>query len=601
MRTVSPVDKYSKPKILILSHKQQQCGVYQFGWKIAEALKKSARYDFVYAECSSPDEFLSIANRIAPAAIIYNYYASTMPWLKKKLLRQLKIPHIGVLHEGSQQAADSADSSFFQYHIAPDPTLLLKNPIVFKTGRLVPRYDNAYPLPTIPTFGSFGFGTKGKGFEHLIISVQNEYDEAHIHLHIPFAAFGDSTGSEARTIADRCKRLIVKPGIKLSVTHDFLSNDQLLDFLAQNTLNAFLYEENKGRGISSVIDFALAAQRPIAITRSSMFRHLFSATPSIFIENSNLHQISQNGFAPLMPYYKEWCEDNLIWDYERIIENILNNTSRAGMFNAFSPITRFLRTVVRRIVVGPITETQAESWTPKIRDGVLHTPAMSNEKNTFTALPNVTSFNRILDDSARQQYEPVIRKLFQMVPDMMQHKMQAANIQQAFIIDTVYRFASRLPSPNILCIGSYDDTAAAGLKKLGFRMDEVDPVLNYDLNAFFHKPTTAKESYNIIFSTSVIEHVKNDVLFVAQIAALLAPGGISVLTCDYNDQYKPGDRLPKEDFRFYTQNDFKQRLLPLLKNCSLIDKPHWACPTPDFHYSGCTYTFATFVFKKNPL
>jgi len=597
----SPLNKHSKPKILILSHKQQQCGVYQFGWKIAEALKKSARYNFVYAECSSPEEYLSIVGRIAPAAIIYNYYPSTMPWLKKKLMQHLKIPHIGILHEVSQQAADSADSSFFQYHIAPDPTLLLKNPVVFKTGRLVPRYDNAYPLPAVPTIGSFGFGTKGKGFEHLITSVQKEYDEVHIRLHIPFAAFGDSAGIEARTIADKCKLLIVKPGIKLSITHDFLSNEQLLDFLAQNTLNAFFYEENKGRGISSVIDLSLAAQRPIAISRSNMFRHLLSATPSICVDNSSLHQIVQNGFKPLMPYYKEWCEENLIWDYERIIENILNETAHADEAYIVSPITRFLRSALRRIVAGPITRAHVESWIPQIKDGVLQAPVISDEINIFTALPNVTSFNRILDDAARRQYERVIGNLFEIVPDMMKHKIREANIQQAFVLDTVYRFTTRLPSPNMLCIGSYGDTAAASLKKLGFRMDEVDPVLNYDLNAFFHKPTTIKESYNIIFSTSVIEHVKNDELFVDQIAALLAPGGIAVLTCDYNDQYKPGDRLPKEDFRFYTQNDFRHRFLPLLKNCSLLDEPHWDCPSPDFHYSGCTYTFASFVFKKNLL
>jgi SAM-dependent methyltransferase len=256
---------------------------------------------------------------------------------------------------------------------------------------------------------------------------------------------------------------------------------------------------------------------------------------------------------------------------------------------------------VRRIVASPTTKTQVESWIPQIKDGVLQAPVIPDGNNTFTALSNVTSFNRILDDAARRQYGQVVEKLFEIIPDMMKHKIREANIQQAFVLDTVYRFATRLSSPKILCIGSYNDTAAASLKKLGFGMDEVDPVLNYDLNAFIHKPTTVKESYNVIFSTSVIEHVKNDELFISQIVELLAPEGIAVLTCDYNDQYKPGDKLPKEDFRFYTQNDFRQRLFPLLINCSLLDEPHWNCPTPDFHYSGCAYTFATFVFKKNRL
>jgi hypothetical protein len=93
--------------------------------------------------------------------------------------------------------------------------------------------------------------------------------------------------------------------------------------------------------------------------------------------------------------------------------------------------------------------------------------------------------------------------------------------------------------------------------------------------------------------------VENDELFITQIATLLKPGGTAILTCDYNDQCKPGDNIPREDFRLYTQRDFKERLLPLLKNCSLVDTPQWDCPNPEFSYAGCLYTFATLVFRKN--
>ena len=166
-------------------------------------------------------------------------------------------------------------------------------------------------------------------------------------------------------------------------------------------------------------------------------------------------------------------------------------------------------------------------------------------------------------------------------------------------LDTVQKFAAQYESPNILCIGSYDDTAAAALKVYGFPIEEVDPVLNYDLNTFMHKPSTIKCSYDVVFSTSVIEHVQDDELFIKEIYELLAPGGTAILTCDYNDQYKPGDPLPKEDFRLYTKKDFVERLLPLIKDGSLIDTPHWDCPNPDFVYANCRYTFSTLVFRKN--
>ncbi len=182
---------------------------------------------------------------------------------------------------------------------------------------------------------------------------------------------------------------------------------------------------------------------------------------------------------------------------------------------------------------------------------------------------------------------------------MMARKLPAANIQQAFVFDTVRRFAGNSRALNILSIGSYEDTASAGLRQLGIPIEEIDPVLNYDLDTFFNKPTTRHASYDIVFSTSVIEHVKNDDLFVRQIADLLAKGGVAILTCDYCDSYRPGDRIPGEDFRFYTQRDFRERFLPQLTHCTLVDSPQWDCPSPDFEYAGCRYTFASFVFRKN--
>ena len=150
----------------------------------------------------------------------------------------------------------------------------------------------------------------------------------------------------------------------------------------------------------------------------------------------------------------------------------------------------------------------------------------------------------------------------------------------------------------MLCVGSFEDTASASLKELGFRVEEIDPVLNYDLEAFCTRPITQRRSYNVVFSTSVIEHVKNDERFITLIGELLAPGGVAVLTCDYNDAYVPGDKIPPEDFRFYTQRDLKNRLLALLPDCSLVDEPRWDCDNPDFVYGGCRYTFASLVFRK---
>ena len=195
-------------------------------------------------------------------------------------------------------------------------------------------------------------------------------------------------------------------------------------------------------------------------------------------------------------------------------------------------------------------------------------------------------FNRILDDKARSLYNPAIEILHKLVPLTMSKKIARANVQQAFVFDTVFRLTRQYDHPKLLCVGSYEDTASMALQKKGFEVEEIDPMINYFLQEFFTKPSTKKNSYDIIFSTSVIEHDPDDKSFIECIENLLAPGGIAVITCDYKDGWKAGDPKPEVDARFYTKYDLEKRLPSYLLNSELVDEPHWDCPNPDFNYLG---------------
>jgi len=311
--------------ILIVSHKEKQCGIYQYGVNIAEALQKSSRYSFLYTECSSYEELHQTVVKTTPAAIIYNYYPETMPWLKSSVTRQYTVSNLGIMHEVTQEEADKATQELFDYRLCPDPTLVENNPFVSRTQRLIPPYLNIKNIPDIATIGSFGFGFNDKGFERLLNVVQQEFEQAKISLHLPFNDIVDKQGrTHALATAKRCRNIISKPGIQLVINHKFLSKQQLLDWLASNTINAFFYDTHKNRGISSVIEHALAVQRPIAITRCGMFRHMFSSSPSVCIEDSSLGSIIKNGIVPLVPFYNEWSEANFILNYECILDRILS-------------------------------------------------------------------------------------------------------------------------------------------------------------------------------------------------------------------------------------------------------------------------------------
>lgn len=605
-------------KILFISHKKAQCGVYEFGKAITDVLQHSKRYQFIRIECSSLSELQTAIAENTPDAIIYNYMPSVMPWVVTKIgpriyrnnIANIKIPQIAIIHDITQQVADSATNykkrfllnrslhlinSWFDYYIAPDPTLLLRNPFVYKTGRLIPSYQNNFTLPSKPVIGSFGFGTPKKGFEKIVHLVQQEFDEAVIRFNIPSADFGDKNGVNARTIAEKCKALIIKPGVQLIVTHDFMDNKTMLDFLAKNTVNIFLYEDKIGRGLSSALDNAMAVQRPVAVSDAVIFRHVLDAEPPVCVTKNNLKTIIQNGFAPLQKHYNEWNAKNLLWEYERILDSVFvkqQNQSRPKM-----GIIRTLQSKWNRLLSKP---DKTFTWlrnSEKTTDDDMQVDRSIQYQPI--QIPANVSFNRILDDKARKLYAPAIEKLIELVPKTMSRKIAEANVQQAFVFDTVYRYLSQYQNPKLLCVGSYEDTASMSLIKMGFKVEEIDPMLNYYLQDYFTKPTTVKNSYDIIFSTSVIEHDPNDESFIRCIADLLAPNGVAVITCDYKDGWRPGEPKPECDARLYTKQDLRNRLLPLMNNCHLVDEPQWDCPNPDFTLLGkYQYTFATLVVKK---
>ncbi len=609
--------------ILFVTHTKKQCGVYQFGKDIFEAIISSSKYSFIKLECESLRELEDAISINNPVGIIYNYHPSVMPWLctkhtkgrYKNNIAKIKCVQLGIIHEITQEVADNATAyrneivygdskkmlnSLFDFYIAADPTLLLKNPYVYKTGRLVPNYTNSKAVSDskIPIIGSFGFGTANKGFEEIIKKVQHEFDEAHIRFNIPFAEFGDKDGSNAKKIAQDCRELIKNEKIKLEITHDFLQENALFDFLAGNDLNVFLYQDKSGtgRGISSATDNALAVQRPIAVSNCLLFRHLLNITPSICVENSSLKNILANGFAPLQETVAGWDGKNMLWDYERILDSAFRKSNnivypKTGIINKIKNIFK-KKLSMPNSTFSWLRDTESATKDNLEIDKSLHYTAVLDENKNI-------KLNRILDDEARELYAPTINLLLKALPRTMDKKIARANVQQAFVFDTVYRSLLNYSNPKLLCVGSYEDTASMLLIKMGYTIEEIDPMINYFLQEYYTKPSTKKETYDIVFSTSVIEHDPDDKSFLECIEGLLAPSGIAVITCDYKDGWVLGEPKPEVDARFYTKKDMEERMLSYIPQCELVDIGDWDCPNPDFFYlDKYQYTFATFVFRK---
>ncbi len=297
--------------ILFVNSEEPQCGVHQYGKRVHQIIQKSKRYAFPYI--TDLRAFWPTFDQYKPEAVIFNYYPSTMQWINHEFLAKVPVPKIALYHE--------VEITGFNYYIHLDPTFFEKDNH-FTSGRPLFEYNKTWVLPTIPVIGSFGFGFENKGFDKIVTRVQSEFDEAIIRFHMPYAKFGDDDGVSARRIASNCKSLITKPSIRLEITHHFMEDEELLDFLAQNTINCFFFDNMYGRGISSSTDYALSVKRPIAITNNWMHRHMRNFQPTITIDNASLRWIIENGDV-LQPYRDLWSSNNLIRDYERILDAIL--------------------------------------------------------------------------------------------------------------------------------------------------------------------------------------------------------------------------------------------------------------------------------------
>src|SRR5688572_18709281 len=101
----------SSPVLLVSHGRKQRCGIYQFGAQLAIALRSSKRYAFSYMECSDEGEYRAAMAQVQPALIIHNYSQTTMPWLRRGIMRRARAAQVGVIHEVTQAVADGADDS----------------------------------------------------------------------------------------------------------------------------------------------------------------------------------------------------------------------------------------------------------------------------------------------------------------------------------------------------------------------------------------------------------------------------------------------------------------------------------------------------------
>ena len=306
--------------ILIINHDVKQCGVYQYGKRVGNILEKSDKHNFVYLELNSYDQFDQNLKKYNPEFIIYNWTGGTLPWITPDTVSNLRKQNI---HQFLLVHNESNYSQFFDGYLHQHP-YWPEGERDFAIARPLPFYDKNQNIRNdgIIRIGSFGFGLVNKYF-HEVCRVVNEQfynQKVELRLHLTSGVFAGSN-QNIDLVQQMCHQNITSPNIRLNITNDFIDDGELLDFLGGNDLNIFFYQQYPNyNGISSVIDYALAVQKPLAINKSSMYAHIVDAQPSICVEDNSLQNIIDNGFAPLQEKHDSWSNKNFIDTIEKIFE-----------------------------------------------------------------------------------------------------------------------------------------------------------------------------------------------------------------------------------------------------------------------------------------
>jgi len=299
--------------ILYVNHVGTACGVYQFGKRVYELLENSS-HDFIYVEVDSLEKYNSIVDKLDIDYIVYNWHRGTMPWLTEDIInKDKKHKHYFLFHE--EFIFNSYDKYLFfgDYDInnklvSKEKSILLPRPLL--------QYNGEYKQNSKLTIGTFGFAFWNKGIHILTKLVNDTMNNVELRFHLPKAEFSDPTDEQSLAVIKQCKRYLTNKSISLNISREFLSEDKILEFLAGNDINVFMYEEN-GEGISSVIDYALSVKRPIAVRYCQMFRHILKNDVVITDTNSIL-DIYNRGISPLDEFYTKWNISNFIKEMDKV-------------------------------------------------------------------------------------------------------------------------------------------------------------------------------------------------------------------------------------------------------------------------------------------
>jgi hypothetical protein len=299
----------------------RECGIHAYASCVYEILRLSDRHNFYFLEASTAEEFIELSHRHQITSVIYNWHPATIPWCSPEFTKNVSdLTQIMIIgHELNDQMKQFEN---IDAYLTIDPTL--------------PQVDNYYPgvrpinyytdiqyrpHGEVLKIGTSGFGHFKKGLPFLIKILNDQFKTEPVELNIHFSVghYVDASGGAARhAIQSALSDVSLNDNIQLNVTHQFFEKYDLIRWLNGNDINIFCHDHYSGPGVSSSVDRAIAAMKPIGVNDSNYFKHI--RKNEIDINQTPIKEIIKAGIEPLKDIYIRWNPITLLEQYEFLID-----------------------------------------------------------------------------------------------------------------------------------------------------------------------------------------------------------------------------------------------------------------------------------------
>lgn len=322
----------SKRSVLLINTRPAICSIHQFGKMVHRSLSSSPNWkiDYIETQQLNLDAFYNnkivVDNKeIDPYDVyIFNYH-DVMRFNEGVHSERfsdsggIKIAIIMEMKENNPLARNFYSTNKFDGYMVIDPTMVWPDPRYHMFPR--PLIDMQVP-PYIdygfPIIGSFGLGfDESKGFEKIIEAVNAEFDRALIRFNLPPYTYGTFDAGEFEKFKTNCRN-IANPNIQIEITQHLFTEEGLIRWCGENTLNAFFYNRPNCTGLSSAVDHALISDRPVAVNGDrAPFRHIHAYQP--FYPKWSLKEHIELGVDSARLMKKEWSIESFQNKFEQML------------------------------------------------------------------------------------------------------------------------------------------------------------------------------------------------------------------------------------------------------------------------------------------